>query len=157
MIDAGTKAPAFSAKDQRGETVRLSALAGKYVVLYFYPRDNTPGCTVEACAFRDHQSALQAQDAVVLGVSGDTAKSHLSFIEQHRLPFQLLVDEDHALAQKYGAWGEKTLYGKKRMGILRSTVLIGPDGRVVQAWAKVKPADHAAEVLAALAAHARKP
>ncbi len=153
MVTVGKKAPAFSAVDQAGATVKLSALAGQYVVLYFYPRDNTPGCTVEACQFRDEHSALKKAGAVVLGVSPDTAKSHLKFIEKFTLPFQLLVDDEKALATAYGAFGEKVMYGKKVLGIIRSTVLIGPDGQVVQHWPKVKADGHAAEVLAALQAH----
>lgn len=150
MLEVGKKAPAFTAKDSTGAKVSLSSLAGKYVVLYFYPRDATPGCTVEACAFRDEDAALRARGAVVLGVSPDSAESHQRFVAKHGLPFQLLVDEDHALAEKYGAWGEKNMYGKKSMGIIRSTVLIGPDGRVARVWPRVKAQGHAAQVLAAL-------
>jgi len=150
--EEGKKAPAFALEDQNGNTVKLAELAGKYVVLYFYPRDNTPGCTTEACAFRDEHSKLVKQGAVVLGVSPDTAKSHQKFIEKFELPFPLLVDEGHALAEKYGAWGEKNMYGKKTMGIIRSTFLIGPDGVVVKAWPKVKVDGHVEQVAAALKA-----
>jgi peroxiredoxin Q/BCP len=153
MLEVGKKAPAFSTIDQHGEKVRLSSLAGRYVVLYFYPRDNTPGCTDEACAFRDEHGALEMRGAAVLGVSPDSAQSHLRFTEKFRLPFQLLADEEHLLAEKYGAWGEKNLYGRRSMGIIRSTVLIGPDGKVVQVWTKVRVRGHAEQVLAALDAH----
>ena len=149
-LEAGKKAPAFSLADQNGETVKLSELAGKYVVLYFYPKDNTPGCTVEACNFRDEHSKLKKLGAVVLGVSPDAEKSHQKFIEKFKLPFPLLVDGEHAVAEKYGAWGEKSMYGKKFMGIIRSTFLIGPDGKLVKVWPKVKVEGHVDEVIAAL-------
>jgi thioredoxin-dependent peroxiredoxin len=152
MIEEGKKAPAFAVKDQTGKTVKLADFAGKYVVLYFYPKDDTPGCTKEACSFRDDHSRLQKAGAVVLGVSPDDEKRHGKFIAKYELPFSLLADTDHALAEKYGAWGEKSLYGKKYLGILRSTFLIGPDGKVAKVWPKVKPEGHAAEVLAALQA-----
>jgi peroxiredoxin Q/BCP len=146
----GKKAPAFALGDADGAKVQLKDFAGKYVVLYFYPRDNTPGCTVEACDFRDGNAAFKKAGAVVLGVSPDSAKSHLKFIDKFKLSFPLLVDEDHAVAEKYGAWGEKVMYGKKMMGLIRSTFLIGPDGTLLKAWRKVKVKDHAADVLAAL-------
>lgn len=149
-MEAGTKAPAFSLKDANGKTVKLSDFKGKYVVLYFYPKDNTPGCTTEACDFRDEHSALQKAGAVVLGVSPDGAASHQKFASKYELPFPLLVDEDHAVAEKYGAWGEKSLYGRKFMGIIRSTFLIGPDQKIVKAWPKVKVAGHVDEVKAAI-------
>jgi peroxiredoxin Q/BCP len=149
-LEEGSKAPAFSLKDQDGNTVKLADLAGKQVVLYFYPKDNTPGCTTEACDFRDEHSALKKAGAVVLGVSPDSEKSHQGFIKKHGLPFPLLVDTDHAVAEKYGAWGEKSLYGRKFMGIIRSTVLIGPDGKVKKAWPKVKVDGHVDDVLAAV-------
>jgi peroxiredoxin Q/BCP len=151
-VSVGQAAPAFSAQDQSGSTVSLAQHAGKYVVLYFYPKDDTPGCTVEACAFRDDHSALTAAGAVVLGVSPDDAKSHTKFIAKYSLPFALLADTDNAVAKAYGAWGEKSMYGRTYMGILRSTFLIGPDGVVKHAWPKVKPEGHSAEVLAALEA-----
>ncbi len=151
-LDEGKKAPAFSLKDQDGQAVKLADFAGRYVVLYFYPRDNTPGCTVEACDFRDEHSALSKKGAVVLGVSPDSGASHQKFIAKFSLPFPLLVDEGHAVAEKYGAWGEKNMYGRKMMGLIRSTFLIGPDGRLVKAWPRVKVKGHAAEVLAALEA-----
>lgn len=146
----GKKAPAFSLKDHNGETVKLADLKGKHVVLYFYPKDSTPGCTTEACDFRDNMARLKKKGAVVLGVSPDSEKSHQKFIAKHELPFQLLVDDDHAVAEAYGAWGEKSLYGRKFMGIIRSTFLIGPDGTLEKAWPKVKVAGHVDEVLEAL-------
>lgn len=148
----GQKAPAFSAKDQTGATVTQATYAGKYVVLYFYPKDNTPGCTVEACAFRDDSAKLKAAGAVVLGVSPDSEKSHQNFIAKFSLPFQLLVDTDKALAMAYGAWGEKSLYGRSYMGVIRSTFLIGPDGKLAHVWPKVKVNGHSDEVLATIQA-----
>ncbi len=150
MISEGAKAPTFSLKDQSGKAVKLADFAGKQVVLYFYPKDNTPGCTTEACDFRDQHSKLQKAGAIVLGVSPDGEKSHQKFIDKFSLPFPLLVDEDHAVAEKYGAWGEKSLYGRKFMGIIRSTFLIGPDGKVKKVWPKVKVAGHVDEVLEAV-------
>ncbi|MBX7099031.1 MAG: thioredoxin-dependent thiol peroxidase [Myxococcaceae bacterium] len=146
----GKKAPAFSLKDQDGKTVKLADFKGKSVVLYFYPKDMTSGCTVEACDFRDDFGALKKKGAVVLGVSPDNEKSHQKFIAKHELPFPLLVDDDHAVAEAYGAWGEKSMYGRKYFGIVRSTFLIGPDGVLQKAWTKVKVAGHSKEVLAAL-------
>jgi peroxiredoxin Q/BCP len=151
MIEEGKKAPAFALKNQAGQTVKLADFAGKNVVLYFYPKDDTPGCTTEACAFRDEHSKLKKAGAVVLGVSPDNEGRHTKFIAKYSLPFDLLADVDHAVAEKYGAWGEKTLYGRKYMGLIRSTFLIGPDGKVKKVWPKVKVKEHAAEVLAALA------
>ena len=148
----GQKAPAFSAKDQTGATVTQATYAGKYVVLYFYPKDNTPGCTVEACAFRDDSAKLKAAGAVVLGVSPDSEKSHQKFIEKFSLPFQLLVDTDNTLSTAYGAWGEKSMYGRSYMGVVRSTFLIGPDGKLAHVWPKVKVNGHSDEVLAAILA-----
>lgn len=150
MIKEGIKAPPFALKDQDGKPVKLEDFKGQHVVLYFYPKDLTSGCTVEACEFRDEHSALRKKGAIVLGVSPDGEALHQKFIAKHRLPFPLLVDEEHALAEKYGAWGEKSLYGRKYMGVIRSTFLIDPKGKVKKVWPKVKPAGHAAEVLAAL-------
>ncbi len=150
MIEAGKKAPAFSMKNQDGKPVKLADFAGKNVVLYFYPKDDTPGCTVQACAFRDEHSKLLKKGAVVVGVSGDDEKSHQKFIKKFNLPFPLLVDSDHAVAEAFGAWGEKNMYGRKYMGIVRSTWLIGEDGVVKHVWPKVKAEGHAAEVIAAL-------
>ena len=146
----GAKAPAFSAPDQSGKTVSLSNFAGKKVVLYFYPKDDMPGCTVEACSFRDEHTAFQKKGAVVLGVSPDTAKSHAKFIEKFTLPFPLLADSDHKIAEAYGVWVEKSMYGKKYMGIERSTFVIDAQGKLSAIYRKVKPAEHTAEVLAGL-------
>jgi peroxiredoxin Q/BCP len=146
----GAKAPAFSAPDQSGKVVSLTDFKGKKVVLYFYPKDDTPGCTTEACSFRDEHSAFLKKGAVVLGVSPDSAKSHTKFIEKFSLPFPLLADEDKAIANAYGVWVEKSMYGKKYMGVERSTFVIGPDGKLLAIYRKVKPAEHTAEVLAGL-------
>ena len=150
MPDVGDKAPAFSLEDQSGKTVKLSDLKGKTVVLYFYPKDDTPGCTREACAFRDEHSALQKAGAVVLGVSPDSGPSHAKFSGKYRLPFPLLADTDHAVSEKYGAWGEKSLYGRKFMGITRSTYLIDGSGKVARVWPKVKVDGHVDQVLEAI-------
>ncbi|WP_253899992.1 thioredoxin-dependent thiol peroxidase [Corallococcus carmarthensis] len=150
MPQAGDKAPGFSLPDQSGATVSLSQFKGRHVVLYFYPKDATPGCTTEACDFRDEHSALVKAGAVVLGVSPDTVASHQKFATKQGLPFSLLADPDHALADAYGVWGEKSLYGRKFMGLIRATFLIGPDAKVVRVWPKVKVAGHVAEVLSAL-------
>ena len=150
MIEEGKKAPAFSLKDQAGKTVKLSDFSGKNVVLYFYPKDNTPGCTTEACDFRDQHGKLEKAGAVVLGVSPDAEKTHLKFAGKFGLPFTLLADTEHAVAEKYGAWGEKSLYGRKYLGIIRSTFLIGGDGKVAKVWPKVKVAGHVEEVLEAV-------
>jgi peroxiredoxin Q/BCP len=152
MIEVGKKAPAFSLESSDGGKVKLADLAGSIVVLYFYPRDNTPGCTTEACDFRDHYAALRKAGVVVLGVSSDSLKSHEGFRKKHDLPFDLLVDEDHAIAAKYEAYGEKMMYGKKVQGVIRSTFLIDPDGRLTHIWSPVKVAGHVAAVLEALQA-----
>lgn len=146
----GNQAPDFQLADHSGRTVSLSQLAGKNVVLYFYPKDDTPGCTVEACNFRDEHSALEKAGAVVLGVSPDDTKSHQKFATKFSLPFPLLSDTGHKVAEAYGAWGEKSNYGRKFMGIIRSTFLIDPQGKVKHVWPKVKVKDHVNEVLAAL-------
>jgi peroxiredoxin Q/BCP len=151
MIETGKPAPPFALTDATGERVALRDLAGRHVVLYFYPKDDTPGCTKEACGFRDAWDDLQKLGVVVLGVSPDTADSHARFAEKYRLPFRLLSDPDKQVMQAYGAWGEKTLYGKKTTGVIRSTVWIGPDGRVVRHWPRVSNAEaHPDQVLAAL-------
>ena len=150
MIEEGKKAPAFTLKNQDGKAVKLSDFAGKNVVLYFYPKDNTPGCTTEACDFRDQHNKLEKAGAVVLGVSPDAEKTHLKFAGKFGLPFTLLADPEHEVAEKYGSWGEKTLYGRKFMGIIRSTFLIGGDGKVAKVWPKVKVAGHVEEVLEAV-------
>ena len=150
-IEAGAKAPDFTLLTHEGTTFKLSSLKGRRVVLYFYPKDDTPGCTKEACGFRDAATQLGKAGAVVLGVSPDGPESHASFRTKFQLPFTLLCDPDHAVAEKYGAWREKTMYGKKKMGVARSTFLIDTDGRVAKVFKAVKPDGHAAQVLAALA------
>jgi peroxiredoxin Q/BCP len=149
-LEAGERAPAFSLPDQDGKTHRLADYRGRTVVLYFYPRDDTPGCTAEACSFRDQEPAIQAQGAVVLGVSTDDAASHQRFRAKHGLPFPLLVDRDAKVAERYGAWGEKTLYGRKVTGMTRSTFIIGPQGRLLRVWKRARAAGHGEAVLSAL-------
>jgi peroxiredoxin Q/BCP len=149
-LKAGDPAPDFTAATNGGGKVSLADFKGKHVVLYFYPRDDTPGCTKEACAFREAYAALQKKGAVVLGVSVDPVKSHEKFAAKLKLPFPLLADEDRHIVRAYGAWGEKTFMGRKFLGTHRVTFLIGPDGRIKKFWPAVKPAEHAAEVLAAL-------
>ena len=151
MIQTGEPAPPFTLTDGSGRPVSLEGLAGRHVVLYFYPKDDTPGCTKEACGFRDAWDELQELGAVVLGVSPDQADSHARFAEKYRLPFPLLSDPDQSVMKAYGAWGEKTSYGRKTTGVIRSTVWIGPDGRVRKHWPRVTDAEaHPDEVLAAL-------
>jgi thioredoxin-dependent peroxiredoxin len=148
----GKKAPAFSLPGSDGKSHRLQDYAGKTVVLYFYPKDDTPGCTKEACGFRDLEAKI-ARHAVVFGVSKDSLASHDKFITKYQLPFVLLSDADTKVMQAYGAWGEKMMYGKPVTGTIRSTVVIGPDGKVRRHWAAVRKAeDHPAEVLAFLSA-----
>ena len=150
MLQQGTLAPDFTLTDDQGEQVTLSAFKGKKVVLYFYPKDNTSGCTTEACGFRDSHAKILAKGAVVLGVSPDSVKSHQGFKLKFALPFHLLSDPDHAVAELYGAWGEKKLYGKAYFGILRTTFIIDEQGKIAKVFEKVKPEGHDAEVLAAL-------
>ena len=150
MLKAGDKAPAFSLPSDTGESIALTDFKGKPVVLYFYPKDDTTGCTVEACEFRDSWREVKRSGAVVLGVSPDSAVSHQKFKAKYSLPFPLLADQDHKVAEAYGAWGEKSMYGRKYRGILRTTFLIGKDGKITRVFEKVKPKGHAAEVLAAL-------
>ncbi len=149
-IEPGTKAPAFTLTDDQGQKVKLSELKGSPVVLYFYPRDDTPGCTKEACAFRDRYDELQQAGVTLLGVSGDTAESHIKFRAKYDLPFPLLVDAEHKVSEKYGAWREKNLYGKKSMGIQRSTFLIDVDGKVAKVWKRVRVDGHDDQVLEAV-------
>ena len=150
-IEQGKKAPAFTLKDENGEKVALKDYHGKDVIVYFYPRDDTPGCTKEAQGFRDLWKEIQARDTVVIGISPDGQSSHEKFKEKYSLPFTLLSDPDKKVMEKYGAFGEKTMYGKKTKGVIRSTVWIGPDGKVKKHWARVgKAADHPAKVLEAL-------
>ena len=146
----GSKAPEFSLASDSGEQVNLSDLKGKKVVLYFYPKDDTSGCTVEACEFRDNWAAVQGTGAMVLGVSPDAIASHQKFKQKYRLPFPLLADPDHAVAERYGAWGEKSMYGRKYLGIKRSTFVIDETGRIAKVFEKVKPKGHAGQVLEAL-------
>ena len=149
-VEPGKKAPDFTLPSDDGGKVKLSELAPAPVVLYFYPRDNTPGCTREACAFRDQKSLLKKLGARVLGVSPDSVTSHENFRDKFKLNFPLLADADHKVAEKYGAWREKNLYGKKSMGIQRSTFLIDAAGKVARVWKKVNVDGHDAEVIAAL-------
>jgi peroxiredoxin Q/BCP len=150
-IEEGKKAPAFTLTDQKGERVALQDFRGEDVIVYFYPKDDTPGCTKEACSFRDHFQEIQDEGAVILGVSPDRQAAHEKFAAKYQLPFTLLSDPDKAVMTEYGAYGEKTMYGKKVMGVIRSTVWIGPDGRVKKHWRRVaKAADHPAKVLEAL-------
>lgn len=146
-LKAGQKAPSFTSKDQNGDTVSLSQFAGKKVVLYFYPKDDTPGCTAEACNFRDNYQGLTAQGIVVLGVSVDDEKSHQKFISKHSLPFTLLADTDKKIVEDYGVWGEKNMYGKKYMGITRKTFLIDENGVISHIIEKVDTANSTAQVL----------
>jgi peroxiredoxin Q/BCP len=149
-VESGKKAPDFTLPADDGTKVKLKDLRGKPVVLYFYPRDDTPGCTKEACAFRDQQAALKKHGAVVLGVSADEVASHVKFRDKYKLNFPLLADVDHAVAEKYGAWREKNMYGKKSWGIQRSTFLIDAEGTIRRVWPRVQVDGHDEAVLAAL-------
>ena len=140
-LQVGDLAPDFEAKTDSGETVKLSSYRGQRVVLYFYPKDDTPGCTTQACGFRDNYVEIEERDAVVLGVSPDGQASHQKFKTKYDLPFTLLVDEDHTIAELYGVWGEKKMYGKTYMGVLRSHFVIDEQGKIVDARVKVRPAD----------------
>ncbi|MCC7035397.1 MAG: thioredoxin-dependent thiol peroxidase [Acidobacteria bacterium] len=151
LIDPGKKAPAFSLKDQAGRTHTLADYAGRPVVLYFYPKDDTPGCTAEACAFQDNLPTFGKGKAVVLGVSVLDEKSKAKFADKYSLTFPLLADPDHAVIERYGAWQEKSMYGRKYMGVARMTYLIGPDGKVAKRWDAVKVKGHAEDVLRAVA------
>ena len=154
MVEEGSPAPEFELQSDTGETVRLSSLRGKPVVLYFYPKDHTSGCTTQACGIRDAWGEFERAGAVVLGVSPDDVASHQSFRADYELPFTLLADPEHAVADAYGVWAEKSRYGRTYMGIVRSTFVIGPDGTVEKAMRNVKPETHADDVLAVLAAAA---
>jgi peroxiredoxin Q/BCP len=150
-LEEGKKAPAFKLTDASGKTVTLADYAGKDVILYFYPRDDTPGCTKEACGFRDSWKEIQKLGAIVVGVSPDSGASHQKFAAKYKLPFPLLSDPDKKAMTAYGAFGEKVMYGKKVQGVIRSTVWIGPDGKVKRHWARVAKAEaHPDQVLAAL-------
>jgi thioredoxin-dependent peroxiredoxin len=151
MIAEGQEAPDFELTSDAGETVKLSDLRGKPVVLYFYPKDDTPGCTTQACGIRDAYGEFERAGAVVLGVSPDDERSHVKFRSKYELPFTLLADTEHAVAEQYGVWGEKKYMGKKYMGISRSTFVIDEDGKVKKVFEKVTPATHADDVLASLA------
>jgi thioredoxin-dependent peroxiredoxin len=149
-LKEGDLAPAFTVNTNGGGRISLADYLGQNVVLYFYPRDDTPGCTKEACAFRDEYAVFKSKNVVVLGVSIDPVKSHDKFVEKYKIPFTLLADEDKKIVEAYGVWGQKSFLGKKYMGIHRVTFLIAPDGRIKKIWLKVKPTKHAAEVLAAI-------
>ena len=146
----GDAAPHFEALTDQGETVRLSDFSGKRVILYFYPKDDTPGCTTQACGFRDHYVEVEEKNGVVLGVSPDGAASHQKFRSKFDLPFTLLVDEDHAIAEAYGTWGEKSMYGKSYMGIIRSHFVIDENGKIADARYKISPKESVPEALKAL-------
>jgi len=146
LIEAGSPAPPFTLPDQDGNPVTLSDLVGKWVVLYFYPADDTPGCTIEACEFTDSIKDFERMDAIVYGCSPDSPASHREFIAKYALEVGLLADEDHSVMEAYGAWGEKTLYGRKVIGVTRSTVIIGPDGLIAHRWKRANAKGHAAHV-----------
>lgn len=150
-IEEGKPAPDFTLEDAGGNPVSLRDHRGRYVVVYFYPRDDTPGCTKEACGFRDLHEPIRARGAEVIGISPDDGAAHRKFIDKHALPFTLLCDPEHEVMAQYGAWGEKTMYGKKTVGVIRSTVIVAPDGTVAKRWKRVsRAADHPAKVLEAL-------
>jgi thioredoxin-dependent peroxiredoxin len=152
-LEPGDKAPDFTLPDQSGEPVKLADLRGKTVVLYFYPKADTPGCTTQACGVRDHREEYSRADAVVLGVSPDPVKKVAKFADKFTLGFPLLADEDHAVAEAYGVWVQKSMYGRTYMGNERTTFVIGPDGVIKDVFRKVKPAEHDALVLGALAGY----
>ena len=149
-LKEGDNAPSFTVPTNAGGKVSLADFIGQNVILYFYPKDDTPGCTKEACSFRDNFDEFRKRGAVVLGVSTDPVKSHDKFVEKYKLPFTLLADDDKKIVQAYGVWGEKTFMGRKYMGTHRVTFLIGPNGKIKKIWPKVKPDEHVAEVLTAL-------
>ena len=147
-IEVGKAAPSFTLVDTDGNNVSLESFKGKNVVVYFYPRDDTPGCTKEACGFRDLWDEIQDNNTVVLGISPDDEKAHRKFVDKYQLPFTLLCDPDHSVMKNYGAHGEKTMYGKKMLGVIRSTVVVGTDGSVLKHWKRVsRAADHPEKVL----------
>ena len=152
MVEEGKPAPDFELKSDSGETVRLSDFRGKPVVVYFYPKDDTPGCTAQACGIRDNFDAFGKRGAVVLGISPDDESSHVKFKEKYGLPFTLLADPDHEVSERYGVWGERKLYGKTYMGVERSTFLVDSEGNVSHVMRRVKPDTHVDQVLAALPA-----
>ena len=147
-VQEGQVAPNFTLTDSTGNTVSLDQMRGKFVVLYFYPRDDTPGCTKEACGFRNLCDELKTHNAEVIGVSPDTSQSHQKFVQKYSIPFTLLCDPDRTVMEQYGAYGEKMMYGKKTIGVIRSTAIIGPDGVILKHWKRVpRAADHPAKVL----------
>ncbi len=146
MLETGTKAPDFTLPDENGNMVTLSSFAGKKVILYFYPKDNTPGCTKEACSLRDTIEDLAKLNAVVIGISPDSSASHTKFKEKHNLPFTLLSDPEHKIMELYGAYGEKMLYGKKTIGVIRTTYIISEDGSIEKVYKKVNTATHGEDV-----------
>ncbi len=150
MLNENIKAPEFTLQDETGKTRSLSEYLGKNVVLYFYPKDDTPGCTIEACSFRDDYSSFDQAGVVILGVSADTPKSHAKFKEKYHLPFTLLSDVDHQVCELYGVWAMKKMMGKEYMGIMRTTYLIGKDGMIKKVFENVKPAGHSQEILSHL-------
>jgi len=150
MLKENTPAPDFTLPDETGEMRNLSNYLGQNIVLYFYPKDDTAGCTTEACKFRDDYSAYEKSDVVILGVSPDSPKSHAKFKAKYQLPFTLLADEDHKVCELYAVWGKKKMYGKEYDGVFRTTYIIGKDGKILKVFENVKPADHSAEILAVL-------
>jgi len=152
ILKENSMAPDFSLPDETGQVRKFSEFAGKPLILYFYPKDDTPGCTTEACNFRDDYSAYEKAGVVILGVSPDSPKSHAKFKKKYHLPFSLLADEDHAVCESYGVWGRKKFMGKEYDGVFRTTFLIGADGMIKKVFEDVKPAGHSVEILAALAA-----
>ncbi len=151
MLEPGQPAPTFTLPDQDGQQTQLEAFRGQPVVVYFYPKDDTPGCTTQACAIRDQWSEFEAAGAAVFGISPDDVDSHARFAGKHDLPHRLLADPDREVIEAYGAWGTKKMYGREFEAVIRSTVLIGPDGEVAAVWPKVKPKEHADQVLEAIA------
>jgi peroxiredoxin Q/BCP len=147
LLQEGAKAPTFKGINEKGESIKLSDYKGKKLVLYFYPKDSTPGCTAEACDLRDNYHRFQEEGYEILGVSPDSPKSHVKFIEKYELPFSLLADEDHSIAESFGAWGEKSMYGKKYMGILRSTFVIDEKGKIEKVIEKVDTKAHTKQLL----------
>lgn len=150
MLEVGQVAPDFTLPDQHGENLTLSSLQGKTVVLFFYPKADTPGCTIEACNFRDESGSFDGANVVILGISPDSSKDQKLFADKFSLPYRLMADAEHEVAEAYGVWGEKNMYGKKYMGVSRTTFVIGPDGKLSHIFNKVKPEGHANEVLAVI-------
>jgi len=152
VLEVGQRAPQFTLQDQDGTEVSLQDLAGSPVVVYFYPKDDTPGCTTQACGIRDQWSEFEEAGAVVLGISPDDVDSHGRFAAKNDLPHRLLADPERTVIEEYGAWGTKSMYGKEYQGVIRSTVLVGPDGKVAEVWPKIQPKKHADAVLQAIRA-----